>query len=193
MRATLRSLVLAWLAGILFLGAGAAEAQILDTVEVTHDGTNALVRIRFAALIQYLRHAPASSGELVQVFFQITAGEEGTIGTREEQRRSPPSDLVPRFDVIYPPQPAGQQRRIEIRFAAPVNFRLRPEDNRTILLTIPLSAAQIARLTPARPAGVAPPPSAAAPTTELDRQAVPLIEYSEPPERNITREIVTSE
>ena len=175
MRATLRSLVLAWLAGTLFFVVGAAEAQILDTVEVTHDGTNALVRIRFAALIQYLRHAPQSSGELVQVFFQITAGEEGTIGTREEQRRSPPSDLVPRFDVIYPPQPAGQQRRIEVRFTAPVNFRLRPEDNRTILLTIPLSAAQIARLTPARPAGVAPPPSAAAPTTELDRQAVPLM------------------
>ncbi len=175
MRTTIRSLLLAWLAGSLLLVAGAAEAQILDTVEVTHDGTNALVRIRFAALIQYLRHAPQSSGEQLQVFFQITAGEEGTIGTREEQRRSPPSDLVPRFDVIYPPQPAGQQRRIDIRFADPVNFRLRPENNRTILLTIPLSAAQIARLAPVRPAGVAPPPSTVEPTTDLDRQAAPMM------------------
>ncbi len=152
-----------------------AQAQIIDTIEVTRDGTNALVRIRFSALIQYLRHAPQSEGENVQVFFQITAGNESVQGTREEQRRSPPNDLLPRFDVEYPPQAPSGNRRIEIRFQEVTRYRLRPEDNRTILLVIPLSEETLARLAPPRPAGVEPPPTTSQPTTELDKEVVPLI------------------
>ena len=40
----------------------------------------------------------------MQVFFQITGGDEDALGVREEQRRSPPNDLLPRFDVTYPAQ-----------------------------------------------------------------------------------------
>ena len=160
---------------LLFASAG-AMAQLLDTIEVTRDGPNALVRIRFAVLIQYLRHAPATRGDTVQLFFQITAGGEDALGVLEEQRRSPPNDYLPRFDVTYPAQAPRVERRIEIRFAEPVTYRLRPEDNRTILLTIPIAEDRLAKLAPPKPAGVAPPPpTAAAPTTDLDKEAAPLM------------------
>jgi hypothetical protein len=161
---------------VLLCAAAPAWAQLLDTVEVSRDGPNVLVRIRFAVFIQYLRHAPTSRGETVQVFFQITAGGEDAASVLEEQRRSPPNDLLPRFDVTYPTQAPGVQRRIEIRFAEPVNFRLRPEDSRTILLTIPLSEERLGKLAPPKPAGIPPPPATAAePTTDLDKEAAPLM------------------
>jgi hypothetical protein len=55
---------------------GGAHAQILDSVEVSAEGGNAVVRIRFNVLIQYLRHVPANRGQTIQAFFQITASDE---------------------------------------------------------------------------------------------------------------------
>jgi len=170
-----RPLLPAALALVAAASAGPSAAQIIDSIEVTHDGANALVRIRFAALIQYLRHAPPTQGQTVQVFFQITAGNEDVFGTREEQRRSPPNDILPRFDVDYPVQGLGTQRRIDIRFAEVTRYRLRPEDNRTLLLVIPLSDEALGRLAPPKPAGVEPPPTTAAPVTEADKEIVPLV------------------
>lgn len=163
-----------WIAGVLAAFVTlAVDAQILDTVEVSAEGANAVVRIRFNVLIQYLRHAPTSNGSTIQAFFQITAADETAISVVEEERRPPPSDLVPRVRVVYPSQAPGVQRRIEIMFERPVTFRLRPEDNRTLVLLIPLTPEQIERLRPPRPAGVELPPSAVvtAPATDIDRDA----------------------
>lgn len=163
-----------WIAGGLFaLATSIAQAQILDTVEVGAEGANAVVRIRFNVLIQYLRHVPTSSGSTIQVFFQVTASDETAASIVEEERRPPPSDLVPRVRVVYPTQPPSVQRHIDIVFERPVTFRVRPEDNRTLVVLIPLTPEQVERLRPARPAGVELPPSAvvAAPATDVDRDA----------------------
>ncbi|MBK8739529.1 MAG: hypothetical protein IPM02_08295 [Betaproteobacteria bacterium] len=160
--------------------AGSALAQVLDTVEVTADGGNAIVRIRFGLQIQYLRVTPASSGNALRVFFQITgADDSGTANAViEEERRAPPTDLVPKFHVRYPSQPPAVQRRIEIDFDAPVNFRIRQESNNTLAVLIPLTEEQIARLRPPKPAGVVVPPVAgmAPPQSDMDKQAAPLFE-----------------
>lgn len=153
--------------------AGSASGQLLNNVEVTHDGANAIVRIRFGALVQYIRHVPANEGALVQIYFQITAGDEAARTVVEEQRRPNPTDLVPPLTVTYPSQPPGLQRRLDVRFASPVRFRLRPEDSSTITLTIPLSDEQIAKL---KPEGVRLPPSAVdvAPKSDVEKQAAAL-------------------
>jgi hypothetical protein len=160
--------------------AGCAQAQVLDTVDVTADGANAVVRIRFGVLIQYLRVTPASSGDALRVFFQITAADElgAANAVLEEERRAPPTDLVPKFHVRYPSQAAVLQRRIEIQFDTPVNFRIRQEDNRTLTLLIPLTEAQIEMLKPPKPAGIVVPPLAgtAPPQTDMDKQAAPNFE-----------------
>ena len=155
------------------LAAFGASAQVLDRVEVTAEGANAVVRIRFNVQIQYLRHAPQARGSTIQTFFQITIPDDSATTVVEEERRPPPQDLVPRFRVVYPSQPPGLQRRIEIVFETPVEFRLRPEDSRTLLLLIPLTADQIDKLRPLAPAGVELPPTrvTAEPASDVDRQA----------------------
>ena len=150
-----------------------ASAQLLDSVDVTNDGSNAVIRIKFAALIQYIRHAPATEGNVIQVYFQITAGDEASRTVIEEQRRPNPTDYLPAFTVTYPAQTPGLLRRIDIRFASSVQFRLRPEGNASILVQVPLSEEQIAKL---KPQGVklAPAEIRAAPTTEVEREAAGL-------------------
>jgi tetratricopeptide (TPR) repeat protein len=149
------------------------QAQLLDRVEVSDDGANAVIRIKFAALVQYIRHAPASEGSLVQIYFQITAGDEASRTVVEEQRRPNPTDLVPPFTVSYPAQPPGLLRRIDVQFASSVRYRVRTDDKATIILLVPLSDEQIARL---KPQGVTLPPSTvvATPTSEVERQAAAL-------------------
>ena len=164
-------------AGWVALFATSVSAQLIDSVEVTHDGANALVRIKFNVLVQYIRHAPATEGSLIQVYFQITArGEDPARGVVEEQRRPNPTDLVPSLTVTYPSQPPSQLRRIDIQFASPVQFRLRSDGTSTFVLVIPLTDEQIAKLKPPKPEGVRLPPSAiaAAPTTDVEREAAGL-------------------
>jgi len=160
------------LAALLCIAAD-ASAQLIDTVEVTREGTNAVVRIRFGALIQYLRHVPLEEGRLVQVYFQITARDEASASLQEEQRRPPPNSILPGLIVSYPVQQPGLQRRLDIEFGAVVKFRLRPEDGRTIVVLIPLSEEQIAQSAPAKPqdSGVPPPEVTAMPQTDVERDA----------------------
>ncbi len=174
-RRLIRRAASTFLFGMLVFAANAA-AQLIESVDVTNDGANAVVRIKFGALIQYVRHVPANEGSLVQVYFQITAADEAARSIVEEQRRSNPTDLVPAFTVTYPSQPPGLLRRLDIQFAAPVRYRLRPDGNAAIVLLIPLTDGQIAKLKPPKPEGVAMPPStvSAAPTTDTEREAASL-------------------
>jgi hypothetical protein len=145
-------------------------AQVIDMIDIVRVGPNAVVSISFTTQIQYLRHAPANSGDQIQVYFQFIGADDSVLSTREDVRRSPPSELLPRFDVTYRAPVGPPQRRIDIKFAAPVEFTLRPADNHTIALTIPLSQEVIRKLGPAQvaptPAPTAPPAAPAAPATE---------------------------
>jgi len=150
-----------------------ASAQLIDSVEVTREGTDAVVRIRFGALIQYLRHVPQEEGRLVQVYFQITARDEASASLQEEQRRPPPNSILPGLVVTYPVQQSGLQRRLDIQFGSVVKFRLRPEDGRTIVVLVPLTDEQIAQSEPVkvRDSGVPPPEVTATPRTDVERDA----------------------
>ena len=168
-------------AAILVAGFGAlaerASAQLLDSVEVTNDGANALVRIKFQVLVQYIRHVPANEGSLIQIYFQITArGDDPARGVVEEQRRPNPTDLVPKLTVTYPSQAPSQLRRIDVQFASPVRFQVRTADASTLVIVIPLTEEQIAKLKPPKPEGVKLPPSAvtAPPTSDVEREAAGL-------------------
>lgn len=179
-RACLRPLALV---AVLWLFAVVAHAQIIDTVDVRAQGDDAVIRIKFSVLIQYLRHVPADRGTAVRIFFQITAANDSSAGIVEEERRAQPSKLLPRFRVIYPSQRPGVQRYIDVVFDQAVDFRVQPEGNSTILVSVPLAAppekpqeskpaAPAATATPAERKPVAPPtpieptPVAPAPAAE---------------------------
>jgi hypothetical protein len=144
-----------------------ARAQVIDAIEVKREGSSALVFIRFLAQIQFLRYAPTDRTDMVQVYFQFVGADESVLSTREDLRRPPPNDLLPRFEVSYRAPVGLFQRRIDIRFESPVTFELRPDDKRTLLLTIPLAPDVLQRLgaaaAPARPPTPPPPPVAPAP------------------------------
>lgn len=170
LRASARS---AWLAGVgLTLLAASVQAQVIDTIDVRREGSNAVVSIRFTAQIQYLRHAPLDRGQLIQVYFQFVGADESVLSVREETRRSPPNALVPRFEVNYVAPTGIVQRRIDIRFAAPVEFALRPADNRTIAITIRLSEEALRSLArPPEAPKTAPPAAPAEAQPEVEAQA----------------------
>lgn len=159
-----------------------ARAQLIDMIDITREGSDARVAIRFVPQIQYLRHAPVNRGDLIQVYFQIVGGDDSALSTREERRQSPPSDLVPRFDVTYIAPIGNTQRRIDVKFETRVDFLLRPVDNHTIAILIPLSADTLRKTTPARPAGAVAeaarqtPPGESAPATGRVPEARPEVE-----------------
>ena len=174
--------VRAALAALICLVAAAAQAQVLDNVDVRVEGSDAVIRVRFAVFIQYLRHVPTSQGSAVRVFFQVTASDDTAAGLVEEERRAQPTNLVPRFRVLYPAQRPSTQRYIDILFDSPVTFRLQPEGNRTIALSIPLSPAQVKRpgaapteappgAARAGPPGLPPSTVAAGPLSDVDKKA----------------------
>jgi hypothetical protein len=166
-----------------------ACAQVIDTIEVKRDGTNAQVYIRFLAQIQFLRYAPTERADQVQVYFQFVGADESVLSTREDLRRPPPNDLLPRFEVSYRAPVGLFQRRIDIRFANPVDFELRPDDKRTILLTIPLPADVLKRLAPA----AAPPPPPAAVAAPPAPQPAPATAPAPPSSPAVARPEVESE
>ncbi len=112
---------IAWLwqlavAAALCLAAVAAQAQIIDRVDVNVVGDDALVRIEFNVLIQYLRHVPTSHGTAVRVYFQVTGANDQSLGVVEEERRAQPNKLLPQVRVVYPAQLPSVQRYIDVMF-----------------------------------------------------------------------------
>lgn len=154
-----------------------ALAAILDEPESLTEGSDAVVRVHFDVRVQYQRHAPTGTADLVEVYFQIVAGNPTQGPGVEEQVSTPEHDRVPAVTISYPvqaqPSNAAQIKKIIVRFSKKVTFKVRggPTDQ-SIDLVFPGLA------------GVAPPVSGAAGAVEKDRyaitlQTVPLDQQSE--------------
>jgi len=165
-RSRLTLLCMPLLAALCWLATAApAHAAILDEPESLTEGSDAVVRIHFDVRVQYQRHAPTGSADLVQVFFQVI-GRDLTVQPGVEERvTAPEHDRVPAVSISYPVQPGtqGQVRKIILTFARKVTFKVRggPTDQ-SIDVVFPGLA------------GVAPPVSGAAGAVEKDRYAITL-------------------
>src|SRR6266446_6399502 len=154
--------VLCWLAAVT-----PALATILDEPESLTEGSDAVVRVHFDVRIQYQRHAPTGSADLVEVFFQIVGTDLTLSPGVEEQVKTPENGRVPAVTITYPVQPepgnVGRVKKIIVRFSRKVTFKVRagPTDQ-SIDLVFPGLA------------GVAPPVAGAAGAVEKDRYAITL-------------------
>ena len=155
----------------LWLCAIAASAQILDRVDVNVVGNDAVLRIEFNVLVQYLRNVPTSHGTAVRIYFQITGANDQSAGVVEEERRAQPDKLLPQFRVTYPAQLPSIQRYIDVVFDAAVDFRVQPEGNNRFLVYVRLSPEQLEKLRAAKPADRAAP---RAPSPSAVHSPVPL-------------------
>src|SRR5258706_393627 len=116
--------VLCWLASVT-----PALATILDEPESLTEGSDGVVRVHFDVRIQYQRHAPTGSADLVEVFFQIIGTNLTLAPGVEEVVRTPEHGRVPAVTISYPiqPQPGNVApiKKIILRFSRKVTFRVR--------------------------------------------------------------------
>lgn len=169
--------VLAWwkacaalAAALAFAAPGAAKAQLIDSVDVTSRGSDAEIAIRFVTTVQYLRHSPPGKGRLLQVEFRVTGPLDSDLGGRlvSETRASPPTDLVPPFEVRY----VAARNSLTVEFKREVSWRVRGRsDGRAIAILVPLPPGKAVKPAP-RATPAPPPPAAAAPVPFAPAPAV---------------------
>jgi len=131
-------------------------AQVLDRVEIVETPTAAEIHIVFNTRALYLRHTPAQQGDLIRLFLDFPDLDR-SIRFARELVASPPSDLIPKFNVTFPDQGTNG---LSIRFAKPVRFRVSQREIRNysrIVISVKLDRPA---LPPPLPQEVEVPPSA---------------------------------
>lgn len=102
-------------------------AQILDRIEIVETPGAAEIHIVFNTRALYLRHTPSEQGDLIRVFLDFPDQDRSRRFARE-LAASPPSDLIPKFTVVFPDQ---GNNGLTVRFVRPVRFRISQRDIRS--------------------------------------------------------------
>jgi len=152
--------------GLLFLVAlaepGSAFAQVLDHIEIVETPGVAEIHIIFNARALYLRHTPSEKGDFIRIFLDFPDLDRSRRFVRE-LASSPPSDLIPKFQVTYPDQATNG---LSIRFERPVRFRVsQREISSSSRLVIAVKLDKPA-MPPPPPPEVKAPPSSKSPAAE---------------------------
>jgi len=136
----------------LLLLAGGVRGEVLEELEVRAEGPDAVVRVKFAARVQYLRHAPLQRASLVEISFQFVSGaRESNI---EEHRALRGRGSLPNVRVTYPVQVGSPIKRLKVEFSREVEFLIGAgQDNRELEIVIIGAGkdAQAARSAPPAP------------------------------------------
>ncbi|MCE9536470.1 MAG: hypothetical protein K8R65_08675, partial [Nitrospirae bacterium] len=106
---------------------GSAVAQVLDRIEIVETPGVAEIHIIFNARALYLRHTPSDKGDLIRVFLDFPDLDRSRRFARE-LAASPPSDVLPKFQVTFPDQATNG---LSIKFERPVRFRVSQRDIRS--------------------------------------------------------------
>ncbi len=115
------------------VGIKAAQAHVIDRIDVNHVGDEAEIHIQFDVRIQYLREASLKNGE-IHVFIQLLEADPDSTSLLPEAKDSPPTDITPHFSVAYP----GLDSSLTIKFDHEVSYRVRPgSDGRSISIFTP--------------------------------------------------------
>jgi hypothetical protein len=110
--------------GLLFLvplaKPDSAFAQVLDHIEIVELPGVAEIHIIFNARALYLRHTPSEKGDFIRIFLDFPDLDRSRRFARE-LASSPPSDVLPKFQVTFPDQATNG---LSIKFERPVRFRV---------------------------------------------------------------------
>ena len=121
----------------LILGARAARAQLLDSIDVQEgEGPRSQILVRFTTPVQYLRHTPPDSGTTIRIFVQLLGPgihPEDLMPITLQYRGS---KRVPRFTASYP----ETDNALVVSFDREVRFSVgQGPDNRSILIAVTAS------------------------------------------------------
>ena len=117
----------------------AAQAAVIDTIDIEDDENPATIRIDFTIPLQYINHAPEREGDELQIQFRTVSTNlfSQEAGANEQQTVTPaPSRYVPLLDARY--QAVGVERgTLTLRFSRKVSYTLYPgADRRHILVKV---------------------------------------------------------
>jgi len=157
-----------------------AQADILDELDVVPVGDKAEVHINFTTAVRYIRHFPEGHGDTLRIFFEVSDPCVAETIASQEFKHSPPTDVITPFRVTFPEivnLPGTGTRtcattrtaRIDntysmlIKFDKGSDFKIRlGEDNRSIVVAIPmLKAPSEVRVVPGAHKAAMPPENAA--------------------------------
>ena len=174
------------IAACIFAGFSAtAHAQFIDDVELRQEGANAVLQVRFVTPVLYSKSISARASDLVQAFYTLLPTRDQISDVISERRLAAAGD-IPSISVTDESDnstaQANSSRKLVIRFAAPVRFRVRAgRDNRSIEVVFEglgssvrmAAAAPLAPLTLATVLGGATTPSQA--SVEIEASATALL------------------
>lgn len=122
----------------LALLANAARADVIDRIDILSVDDETEARIGLTIPAHYLRHFPQSSGQIIELFFEVTTidgkGLDRATSPIREVKKSPRSQLLPPFTITWNPlltdvKPKATDAdrdtlRLVVQFDRPVEFRL---------------------------------------------------------------------
>ncbi|MCX7246525.1 MAG: hypothetical protein NTX31_02420 [Burkholderiales bacterium] len=165
------------IAACIFAGfAATAHAQFIDDVELRQEGANAVLQVRFVTPVLYSKSISARASDLVQAFYTVLPTRDQISDVISERRLAAAGD-IPSVAVTDESDnstaQANSSRKLVIRFAAPVRFRVRAgRDNRSIEIVLDGLGSSV-RMTAAAPAMTPTPataPSAATPAPQASAE-----------------------
>ncbi len=113
------------LAAMLTISSNRASADYIDNVEVESQGETTIVRVRFNIGVQYQRHVPETPGDTLQIFLRQTSDAGVRAPVSDESRSVRESELAPAIVVTYPFQNGVPTKRLSVKFAKSVRFKVR--------------------------------------------------------------------
>ena len=143
------------IAACIFAGfAATAHAQFIDDVELRQEGANAVLQVRFVTPVLYSKSISARASDLVQAFYTVLPTRDQISDVISERRLAAAGD-IPSIAVTDESDnstaQANSSRKLVIRFATPVRFRVRAgRDNRSIEIVLDGLGSSV-RLTAAAP------------------------------------------
>jgi hypothetical protein len=112
------------------------RSQAVDSVEIERRGDTTHLKIQFKTYIQYMRHAPVSSGNSVRIYIQFT-GNTSSLDPSDLQPRTQRFQRqgdIPEITVSFP----ESDNALLVAFDQTTNFEVRPSsDGRSINVTLP--------------------------------------------------------
>ncbi|WP_144290060.1 SPOR domain-containing protein [Ideonella sp. A 288] len=114
-----------------------AQAQLIEDVDVRPDGPRAVVTVRFAAPVQYLRAVTARSGDLVQAFYDVVPNRDAVAPVDGQRKVLRGGDGLPTITVSDEVDNGRTRRKLVIRLDVATRFTVRAgRSNRSIELVL---------------------------------------------------------
>lgn len=136
----------------------AAQAQLLEEIELRREGNDAVVQVRFVTPVQFQRSVSTQNGRLLQIFYSILPTGERLNQVTSERRLKDLPGLPPMIITDEDALRDGVNRKLVLRFGEATRYRVRAGRNqRGLEIVLDGRGAAISALTPAPVAAAVPP------------------------------------